>query len=108
MCRPVDSSGALGGNVGHILNVGFGKGLVDIVAQRYSTLSYTTNEAHPNMYDRMIRIGWMEKLYVKVIFWHMIFLIKETIKLLPSFTDVIDSLETLINILYGCQSTGHW
>lgn len=53
---------------GHILNVGFGMGLVDTAIQRYSPVTHTIIEAHPDVYDRMLRTGWGEKENVKIIF----------------------------------------
>ncbi|OWM70806.1 protein arginine N-methyltransferase 2 [Punica granatum] len=53
---------------GHILNIGFGMGLVDTAIQRYSPASHTIIEAHPEVYDRMIRTGWGEKNNVKIVF----------------------------------------
>lgn len=53
---------------GHILNVGFGMGLVDTAIQQYAPVKHTIIEAHPEVYDRMIRTGWGEKDNVKIIF----------------------------------------
>ncbi|CAM9002279.1 unnamed protein product [Rhodiola kirilowii] len=53
---------------GHILNIGFGMGLVDAAIQQYSPLSHTIVEAHPEVYDRMCRTGWKEKKNVKIVF----------------------------------------
>lgn len=53
---------------GHILNIGFGMGLVDTAIQQYSPVTHTIIEAHPQVYDRMIRTGWGEKESVKIIF----------------------------------------
>lgn len=55
-------------NGGHILNIGFGMGLVDTAIQQYAPLSHTIVEAHPEVYDRMMRVGWGEKENVKIIF----------------------------------------
>ncbi|XAR48404.1 Guanidinoacetate N-methyltransferase [Bertholletia excelsa] len=53
---------------GHILNIGFGMGLVDDAIQQYAPASHTIVEAHPEVYDRMLRSGWGEKKNVKIIF----------------------------------------
>ncbi|XP_011069780.1 protein arginine N-methyltransferase 2 isoform X1 [Sesamum indicum] len=53
---------------GHILNVGFGMGLVDTAIQQYAPVSHTIIEAHPEVYDRMLRTGWGEKENVKIVF----------------------------------------
>nr|GMD94631.1 protein arginine N-methyltransferase 2 [Ipomoea batatas] len=55
-------------NGGHVLNVGFGMGLVDTAIQQYAPASHTIIEAHPEVYDRMIRQGWNKKDNVKIIF----------------------------------------
>ncbi|KAH7848128.1 hypothetical protein Vadar_034099 [Vaccinium darrowii] len=52
---------------GHILNIGFGMGLVDTAIQQYAPLAHTIVEAHPEVYDRMLRSGWGEKKNVKII-----------------------------------------
>ncbi|PSS19717.1 Protein arginine N-methyltransferase [Actinidia chinensis var. chinensis] len=53
---------------GHILNIGFGMGLVDNAIQQYAPVTHTIIEAHPEVYDRMLRSGWGEKENVKIIF----------------------------------------
>ncbi|KAL5559144.1 hypothetical protein UlMin_035355 [Ulmus minor] len=53
---------------GHILNIGFGMGLVDTAIQQYAPASHTIVEAHPEVYERMLRTGWTEKDNVKIIF----------------------------------------
>ncbi|KAF6165257.1 hypothetical protein GIB67_030439 [Kingdonia uniflora] len=53
---------------GRILNIGFGMGLVDMAIQRYAPVTHTIIEAHPEVYDRMLRTGWGEKENVKIIF----------------------------------------
>ncbi|KAA8537832.1 hypothetical protein F0562_027588 [Nyssa sinensis] len=53
---------------GHILNIGFGMGLVDTAIQQYAPVTHTIVEAHPVVYDRMIHSGWGEKENVKIIF----------------------------------------
>lgn len=53
---------------GHILNIGFGMGLVDTAIQQYAPVKHTIIEAHPEVYERMLRTGWGEKDNVKIIF----------------------------------------
>ncbi|CAH8280952.1 unnamed protein product, partial [Arabidopsis lyrata] len=55
-------------NGGHILNVGFGMGLVDTAIQRYNPSKHTIIEAHPEVYKRMIESGWGEKENVEIVF----------------------------------------
>ncbi|KAK9756413.1 hypothetical protein RND81_01G095300 [Saponaria officinalis] len=52
---------------GHILNIGFGMGLVDTAIQQYDPVSHTIVEAHPEVYDRMLKNGWGEKKNVKIL-----------------------------------------
>ncbi|KAH7510918.1 hypothetical protein FEM48_ZijujUnG0064800 [Ziziphus jujuba var. spinosa] len=53
---------------GHILNIGFGMGLVDTAIQQYAPVTHTIVEAHPEVYERMLSTGWGEKDNVKIIF----------------------------------------
>ncbi|WCJ35525.1 Protein arginine N-methyltransferase 2 [Euphorbia peplus] len=53
---------------GHILNIGFGMGLVDSAIQQYSPTSHTIVEAHPLVYQRMLATGWGDKDNVKIVF----------------------------------------
>lgn len=53
---------------GHVLNIGFGMGLVDTAIQKYGPASHTIIEAHPEVYERMLRTGWGEKDNVKIVF----------------------------------------
>lgn len=53
---------------GHILNIGFGMGLVDTAIQQYSPVTHTIVEAHPEVYQRMISTGWGQKENVEIIF----------------------------------------
>ncbi|XP_076959265.1 protein arginine N-methyltransferase 2-like [Bidens hawaiensis] len=53
---------------GHILNIGFGMGLVDTAIQQYGPVTHTIVEAHPEVYKRMQASGWTEKENVKVVF----------------------------------------
>ncbi|XP_008780894.1 protein arginine N-methyltransferase 2 [Phoenix dactylifera] len=56
------------GGGGRVLNIGFGMGLVDEAIQRYKPLEHTIVEAHPEVRDRMLRLGWGEKENVKIVF----------------------------------------
>lgn len=53
---------------GHILNIGFGMGLVDTAIQQYAPVTHTIVEAHPEVYKRMLQTGWGEKDNVKIKF----------------------------------------
>ncbi|KAJ0026275.1 hypothetical protein Pint_08673 [Pistacia integerrima] len=53
---------------GHILNIGFGMGLVDTAIQQYAPVTHTIVEAHPEVYKRMLQTGWGKKGNVKIIF----------------------------------------
>lgn len=54
-------------NGGHILNIGFGMGLVDTAIQKYSPASHTIVEAHPDVFQRMLDDGWDKKKHVTII-----------------------------------------
>uniref|UniRef100_A0A0D9VZB2 Protein arginine N-methyltransferase 2 n=1 Tax=Leersia perrieri TaxID=77586 RepID=A0A0D9VZB2_9ORYZ len=56
------------GGGGKVLNVGFGMGLVDTAIQRYEPEEHTIVEAHPEVYARMLKLGWGEKRNVNVVF----------------------------------------
>jgi protein arginine N-methyltransferase 2 len=51
-----------------VLNVGFGMGLVDEAIQRYEPEEHTIVEAHPEVYERMLKLGWGEKKNVRIVF----------------------------------------
>ena len=53
---------------GHVLNIGFGMGIVDGAIQRRSPASHTIIEAHPQIYAKMIKDGWDKKKNVNVVF----------------------------------------
>jgi protein arginine N-methyltransferase 2 len=53
---------------GKVLNVGFGMGLVDEAIQRYEPEEHTIVEAHPQVYERMLKLGWGEKKNVRIVF----------------------------------------
>jgi protein arginine N-methyltransferase 2 len=56
------------GGGGKVLNVGFGMGLVDQAIQRYEPEEHTIIEAHPEVYARMLKLGWGEKKNVRILF----------------------------------------
>ena len=53
---------------GHVLNIGFGMGIVDGAIQRRNPASHTIIEAHPQIYAKMIKDGWNKKKNVNVVF----------------------------------------
>nr|ACG37215.1 arginine N-methyltransferase 2 [Zea mays] len=53
---------------GKVLNVGFGMGLVDEAIQRYGPEEHTIVEAHPEVYERMLKLGWGDKKNVRIVF----------------------------------------
>lgn len=55
-------------NGGHVLNVGFGMGLVDTAIQGHQPASHTIIEAHPEVYQRMLETGWGDKPNVRILF----------------------------------------
>lgn len=52
---------------GHILNVGYGCGLVDHAIQRHNIKSHTIVEAHPAVYRRMREEGWDRRPNVTIL-----------------------------------------
>ncbi|CAI8599318.1 unnamed protein product [Vicia faba] len=71
---------------GHVLNIGFGMGLFDTAIQQYSPVKHTIVEAHPEVYERMLRDGWGEKENVRIIFGR--------------WQDVLPQLETYDGIFF--------
>lgn len=53
---------------GDVLNVGFGMGIIDEEIQRRNPRSHTIIEAHPDVYARMLELGWDKKPGVRVLF----------------------------------------
>jgi protein arginine N-methyltransferase 2 len=53
---------------GDVLNVGFGLGIIDEAIQRRGPRSHTIVEAHPDVYQHMLRQGWGERAGVRVVF----------------------------------------
>ncbi|PRP87556.1 arginine N-methyltransferase 2 [Planoprotostelium fungivorum] len=64
----------------HVMNVGFGLGLVDEALQKYKPASHTIVEAHPDVYARMLELGWDKRPGVKILFgrWQDVVLQMET------------------------------
>ncbi|TPX60079.1 hypothetical protein SpCBS45565_g07589 [Spizellomyces sp. 'palustris'] len=52
----------------HVLNVGFGLGLVDEYLQKRSPATHTIIEAHPDVYAKMIADGWDKRPGVRILF----------------------------------------
>lgn len=74
---------------GQILNIGFGMGLVDNAIQQYKPTSHTIVEAHPDVYNRMLSLGWGEKENVKIIFGRW----QDVLDQLESYDGKMDKLE---------------
>lgn len=55
-------------NKGDVLNIGFGMGIIDTEIQKHGPASHTIIEAHPDVYQHMIRCGWNTKPGVQVVF----------------------------------------
>lgn len=51
-----------------VLNVGFGLGIIDAEIQARRPRSHTIIEAHPDVYARMVELGWDRKPGVRIIF----------------------------------------
>ncbi|KAG7667230.1 hypothetical protein Ndes2526B_g04267 [Nannochloris sp. 'desiccata'] len=62
------SGGGAGGGCGDVLNVGFGLGIIDEEIQKRNPRSHTIIEAHPDVYARMLELGWDKKPGVKILF----------------------------------------
>ncbi|KAJ9076805.1 Arginine N-methyltransferase 2 [Entomophthora muscae] len=52
----------------HVLNIGFGLGLIDNELQLRKPASHTIVEAHPDVYSHMLETGWGSKPGVRIIF----------------------------------------
>ncbi len=51
-----------------VLNIGFGLGIIDTALQEYKPSSHVIIEAHPVVYDKMIKDGWEKKPGVRICF----------------------------------------
>ncbi|KAG2483914.1 hypothetical protein HYH03_017235 [Edaphochlamys debaryana] len=52
---------------GHVLNVGFGLGIVDTAIQSHHPERHTIIEAHPDVVEHMLRQGWGERPGVRIL-----------------------------------------
>ena len=52
----------------HVLNVGFGLGIIDNLIQSHKPTTHTIIEAHPDVYKKMVEDGWNKKDGVEIIF----------------------------------------
>jgi len=77
---------------GKVLNVGFGMGLVDEAIQRYEPEEHTIVEAHPDVYARMLKLGWGEKKNVRIVFGRW----QDVMPQLGSYDGIIKLLTVLI------------
>ena len=71
-------------NGGDILNVGFGLGIIDNYIQSYNPNSHWIIESHPDVYNKIVKDGWLDKPNVNVIFktW------QEVLEDLPKFDGI--------------------
>lgn len=69
-----------------VLNVGFGLGIIDEELQKRNPKKHTIIEAHPDVYNHMIKLGWDKKPGVKILFGR--------------WQDVIDQLEAYDGIFF--------
>ena len=53
---------------GDVLNVGFGMGIIDTAIAARQPRSHTIVEAHPEVYERMVKDGWTTRPGVRVLF----------------------------------------
>jgi len=81
---------------GHVLNVGFGMGLVDTAIQGHHPASHTIIEAHPEVYKRMLETGWGEKPNVRILFGRW----QDVLPQLDSYDG-----KSLCNKMLCCQSS---
>jgi len=51
-----------------VLNVGFGMGIIDSFIQEFGAKTHIIIEAHPDVYDKMIKDGWGQKSGVRIVF----------------------------------------
>ncbi|KAG2430741.1 hypothetical protein HYH02_013580 [Chlamydomonas schloesseri] len=52
---------------GHVVNVGFGLGIVDTAIQSHRPDRHTIIEAHPDVLEHMARTGWADKPNVRIL-----------------------------------------
>jgi protein arginine N-methyltransferase 2 len=74
-----------------VLNVGFGMGIIDTALQEYQPSLHIIIEAHPDVYNEMKKMKWLEKENVRVCFgkWQDVIpqLIQEGVKVDGIFYD---------------------
>jgi len=51
-----------------VMNIGFGLGIIDMALQSYEPSLHVIIEAHPTVYEKMIKDGWNEKENVRICF----------------------------------------
>ncbi|KAL7502086.1 hypothetical protein ACHAWX_000452 [Stephanocyclus meneghinianus] len=51
-----------------VLNIGFGLGIIDTAIQSYNPSLHVIVEAHPTVYNKMLRDGWDQKENVRICF----------------------------------------
>ncbi len=68
MVHHADIVCAAANGCGDVLNVGFGLGIIDEEIQKRNPRSHTIIEAHPDVYARMLELGWDKKPNVKILF----------------------------------------
>ena len=51
-----------------VLNIGFGLGIIDTALQSYQPSLHVIIEAHPTVYEKIIKDGWDKKVNVRVCF----------------------------------------
>ena len=81
-----ESANVICQNGGDVLNIGFGMGFIDGYIQQHQINSHTIIEAHPDVYEKMIKDGWDKKPNVKIIF--------------AKYQDVINELPKFDGIYY--------
>jgi len=80
-----------------VLNVGFGMGMVDEAIEKYDgVVEHTIVEAHPDVYERMMKCGWGEKKNVRIVFGRW----QDVLPQLESYDG--KALKLLIFCLYLC------
>ena len=71
-------------NGGDVLNVGFGMGIIDNYIEGHKPRTHWIIEGHPDVQEKMIKDGWLQKPHVRCIFkpW------QEVIYNLPQFDGI--------------------
>jgi type IV protein arginine methyltransferase len=88
-----------------VLNVGFGMGIVDTYLQDHQPSHHIIIEAHPDVYRRMVQMGWDRKPNVRICFgkWQDVLphLIDQGVFVDAIFYDTVRELLLLLLFLYG-------